>query len=757
MRTLILISSVLLGLLLLPKSSSARHIIGGNMTYRCLGNGDYEFTLTVYRDCNCTGCATLDEEAYIAIYRCGGSTSCASLGQRSYVARLNIPLQSKSFVEQPKYPCLIPPNICVERGVYTFTLSRYNIRLPLSDESYHISYQRCCRNVTINNLIRPEDLGSTYTIEITPEAQRKCNNSPTFNQFPPTVICADAPLMFDHSAKDPDGDQLVYSFCAPLVGGGPLQQDPLSYGSCQGAYPNPACPPPYGAVPFVQPLFSPVTPMGGNPVVSIDPNTGMITGTPRIQGQYVVGVCVSEYDKVTGKLLSQVFRDFQFNVASCDPTVVADIKETKIISDKEFLVNSCGLTDIKFTNESYQRQYINQFEWSFNIQGKQVTSKEWEPTITFPGVGQYQGKLVLNPSTSCGDSARIFVNIFPDVSADFEYAYDTCVAGPVSFVDKSRTAGVLKSWNWKFGDGASGSGKNVSHIYKKPGNIPVTLTVQDTNQCQAEKTKIVPYFPVPALLVIAPNTFKGCTPADIFFENLSFPVDETYKIKWKFGDGGESAVISPTHRYDDPGVYSVDLELISPIGCKTDTTFQNLITIFEAPKADFTVSPEALSNLAPKAQFTDKSERAIGRLWNFGTGDISRELNPAYIFPDTGTYQVALIVTHASGCTDTTTQLIDVKPLVSYHLPNAFTPNEDAVNDTFKGVGILAGIRNFNFQIWNRWGGLVFSTEDPNQGWNGRSFNSGQEAPPGVYVVLTTFTGPRGDKHEYKGFVTLIR
>lgn len=748
---------LLLPLLFLPLGVEGRHIIGGNITYRCLGGGDYEFTLTVYRDCNCTGCATLDDEAYIAIYKCGGTTNCASLGQSRYIARLNVPLQSKAFVEQPKYPCLIPPNICVERGVYTFTLSKYNIRLPLTEDSYHISYQRCCRNVTINNLIRPDDVGATYTIEITPEAQKKCNNSPTFNQFPPTVICADAPLAFDHSAKDPDGDQLVYSFCAPLQGGGPAQSDPFTYGSCIGAYPNPACPPPYDPVAFIQPLYSPVAPMAGNPVISIDPNTGFITGTPRIQGQYVVGVCVSEYDKVTGKLLSNVFRDFQFNVANCDPTVVADIKETKIIADKEFLLNSCGITDVKFTNESYQRAFINQYEWEFDVKGKIISSKEWEPTISFPGIGKYNGKLVLNRGTSCSDSARITVQIFPDITADFDYAYDTCVAGPVSFLDKSRTASVLNAWEWDFGDGAKGQGTSVSHIYKKPGNIPVRLTVRDTNQCEAERIRQVPYFPVPALLVIAPNTFKGCVPGSIFFENLSFPIDETYRIRWRFGDGEESTQISPTHIYTTPGVYSVDLDLVSPIGCKTDTTFKNLISIFEGPEAKFTYSPTELSNLNAKTFFRDQSERAVSRYWDFGTGDYSREISPSYTFPDTGRYEVRLIATHASGCMDTFVEQIDVRPLVSYFLPNAFTPNADAVNDTYKGSGVLTGIQQFNFQIWNRWGAEIFSTQDPSTGWNGRMQNTGQEAPPGVYVVLATFRGPRGEPHEYKGFVTLIR
>ncbi len=740
-----------------PVFLSARHIIGGTITYKCLGEGDYEFTLYIYRDCGCTGCAQLDPFAFIAIYRCGSTTPCDRLNQSNFVARLNVPLQSTTPVSRPDYPCLIPPNICVEQGRYVFRLSQYNIRLPLSTDSYHISYQRCCRNLTVNNLISPGDVGATYTIEITPEAQAKCNNSPVFNQFPPTVICANNPLKFDHSATDPDGDQLVYAFCSPLAGGGPAIQAP-TFGGCAGAYPNPACPPPYREVNFVQPLYTPVAPMGGDPIIQIDPNTGIITGTPKLLGQYVVGVCLYEYDKVTGKLLSKVFRDFQFNVANCDPTVVADIKENKIISDKEFEVNSCGVTDIKFVNESFQRQFISKFEWRFNIGGQVKTFNEWEPTVTFPGVGNYKGQLILNPGTDCGDTANIQVKIFPDITAGFDFEYDTCVSGPVYFTDKSRSgSGEIVDWAWDFGDGAKGKGKQTQHIYRKPGKIPVTLTVRDTNLCSASTTRDVPYFPVPALIVVAPNSFQGCTPGNIFFKNLSFPIDETYTINWDFGDGGKSGLISPTHVYEKPGLYSVSLSLISPIGCKTDTLFKDLINIYQAPLSDFSFAPKEVSNLAPKVQFEEKSERSIAWYWDFGNGMFSRERNPAYTFPDTGMFKVTLIVTHPSGCTDTSSQFIDVKPLVTYHLPNAFTPNEDSVNDFFKGVGILPGIRNFRFQIWNRWGEMIYAAEDPSIGWNGRKFNNGQEAPPGVYVVLVSFTGPRGDPYEYKGFVTLIR
>ena len=81
----------------------------------------------------------------------------------------------------------------------------------------------------------------------------------------------------------------------------------------------------------------------------------------------------------------------------------------------------------------------------------------------------------------------------------------------------------------------------------------------------------------------------------------------------------------------------------------------------------------------------------------------------------------------------------------------------DGTNDSFKGKGVLPGISNFRFMIWNRWGEPMFETDDPFMSWNCRKNNTGQEAPAGVYLVVATFRDPRGEPVERKGYVTLIR
>ncbi|HRF37955.1 MAG TPA: PKD domain-containing protein, partial [Saprospiraceae bacterium] len=219
---------------------------------------------------------------------------------------------------------------------------------------------------------------------------------------------------------------------------------------------------------------------------------------------------------------------------------------------------------------------------------------------------------------NCGDTARVTINVFPSISADFSFAYDTCVAGPVQFTDLSMSgSGNIVAWDWQFGDGQRSSARNPAHTYRIPGNIPVTLTVTDVNGCQASITKVVPYFPVPSLIVIAPSSFTGC-PAEIFFDNLSFPIDETYDILWEFGDGATGTAISPTHTYTETGVYTVSVRIISPIGCQTDTVFNSLIRVLPSPVAGFEYTPDDPTSINNTVIFSDRSEGANRWFWDFG-------------------------------------------------------------------------------------------------------------------------------------------
>jgi gliding motility-associated-like protein len=269
--------------------------------------------------------------------------------------------------------------------------------------------------------------------------------------------------------------------------------------------------------------------------------------------------------------------------------------------------------------------------------------------------------------------------------------------------------------------------------------------------------KDITYLPVPALLVIEPTQFTGCKPASIFFNNLSSPIDSTYLIEWDFGDGKKSNKISPTHTYDSTGLYNVKINITSPIGCTTSRSYGDWIEILDKPYAEFDYFPKELNIFNKTVSFTNLSEREISWNWNFGGSGVSFVENPTHTFPDSGLYEVKLVAFHENGCTDTSSALLDIKPLVSLDMPNAFTPNNDGLNDDFKGFGYLDGVTNFKMSIFNRWGDMIFETDDSSQGWNGQKNNEGVLSPQGVYVYTIEYNTPRGEKKELKGHVTLIR
>ncbi|NJL77383.1 MAG: hypothetical protein HC892_22480 [Saprospiraceae bacterium] len=112
----------LIGMLLLISTLlQGRHIIGGEITYECLGevNGQrrYKFVMRIYRDCACRNCAELDSQAPISIYRCGVKQQCSGFSQNNTFLDFNVRLQTVKQVDPPDFPCLqLPPNICVEEG-----------------------------------------------------------------------------------------------------------------------------------------------------------------------------------------------------------------------------------------------------------------------------------------------------------------------------------------------------------------------------------------------------------------------------------------------------------------------------------------------------------------------------------------------------------------------------------------------------------------------------------------------------------------
>ena len=366
MNALRLVLLLFFGVVFIP-ASNATHIVGGEITYRCLGSNVYEITMTVYRDCY-NGRVGFDDPAIIGIYKTGTDTLHRRL-LLNYNENTNdtLPIILDN-------PCLVaPPNVCVHKTTY-----RGVAFLPYRPEGYTVTYQRCCRNRLIRNTPDPLNTGITFIVEITGKALLECNNSATFNNWPPVAICVHEPIHFDHAASDEDGDSLRYRLCTPLVGPDSLDSRP-----------DPPPPPPYPLLPWVDPPYNLLNVLGGDPL-RIDAVSGLITGTPNTLGNFVVGVCVDEFRNDT--LISTTRRDFQYNVADCGlPTAAFFIPETV-----------CDTLEVQFENQS---QNAESFRWYFDWPNDlSQTSVAGAPTHVYPDTGYYSVALVAEPNTTCSDT-----------------------------------------------------------------------------------------------------------------------------------------------------------------------------------------------------------------------------------------------------------------------------------------------------------------------------------------------------------------
>jgi gliding motility-associated-like protein len=203
------------------------------------------------------------------------------------------------------------------------------------------------------------------------------------------------------------------------------------------------------------------------------------------------------------------------------------------------------------------------------------------------------------------------------------------------------------------------------------------------------------------------------------------------------------------------GMYNFQVLVNTQQQCVLDTFIHHMFTVNPAPVAAFSVNPDSAFITHPVFTFYNLSELANYLEWNFGDNSLLliNENQPVHSYTDTGTYQVSLLAKNEFGCSDTAFKLIRVKDEFAIYIPNAFTPNGDFDNPTFGAKGV--GITEFEMLIFNRWGELIFSSDNINAQWDGTYQNS--ESPQGVYTYIINLKSISGRSYNYAGHFTLIR
>jgi gliding motility-associated-like protein len=309
------------------------------------------------------------------------------------------------------------------------------------------------------------------------------------------------------------------------------------------------------------------------------------------------------------------------------------------------------------------------------------------------------------------------------------------------------------SYNWSNGN----TGANDNNL--TAGNY--TITVTDANGCFHDTTVVVTQ-PAPIVVAFKADSLNGCAPLCVnFTDGSTDPGGTITKWSWAYSDGGKDTVKDPRHCFINPGTDSVSLTVTDNHGCTASLMIPDMITVYSFPVAAFNLSPQPTTILSPTIQFTDKSTDAYGIaswLWNFNdpANDIgSSQQNPSHTYSDTGSYCAMLTVTNIHGCKDSVTECLVIAPEYSLYIPNAFSPNGDGKNDVFLAKGEF--VENFKMYIFDRWGMLLFYSDDINKGWPGTVNNGSTICQEDTYVYLIQATDNQGEIHKYIGKVTLLK
>jgi gliding motility-associated-like protein len=540
----------LLCILIFNKNVFATHIVGGDLGYEYISENNYRITMYLYIDCvnGNPGAISQDSSAIFTFFNAKNDTLIDIFELRK---------KATIRIEGTNYDCLeIEPNACVSRFTFSFVKE-----IDPGTDGIIIAFQRCCRNHTITNLVNPGNTGATFYTKIPAKNVVEENSSALFKKLPPNFLCTEAPLIFDHSAHDKDGDSLIYELNMPFVGAGPSRPRP-NFASTP-SHPNTH----YPNVNYKSP-YNLSNMMGGTELLSINRYTGELRVTPSIVGQFVVGMKVSEYRN--GVKIAETYRDYQFNVLQCHFSVVANFNSPDTL---------CAKT-VDFENRS--TGVALNYNWDFG--DKEITndrSTNKNTSWTYNKHGRYKVSLVVF-NDGCRDTISKYVEILPSDSIFARFTVTPISACDSITVNINNTTGPVKRFRWFMGDGVDQQyNKEITEYkYTKPGLYVIRLEIEDSNYCNivSNASKEVHVFKsVKRSAKFLTHHLTDCaSDGKVDFFNVS----ENNKFIWDYGDGTstENELENP-HKYSEAGTYTITYITTDTGKCVQNDTFRQTVTI----------------------------------------------------------------------------------------------------------------------------------------------------------------------------------
>ncbi|HCY45221.1 MAG TPA: pkd domain containing protein, partial [Flavobacteriales bacterium] len=424
-----------------------------------------------------------------------------------------------------------------------------------------------------------------------------------------------------------------------------------------------------------------------------------------------------------------------------------------------------GCTPYEVQFENFSNGAL-QYQWDFGdnspietqLNPVHLFENETEATVV------YTVTLTIESYAGCTDTFTQDISVYPRPVAEFT-ATPEAQTFPSTTVEIANNSfgGNTMEYQWGFGDGTDfiSEFEPAAHTYETWGEYTISL-IADNGFCSDATNLDIEIIPPPPVANFE-GPASGCSPLTVQFANES---EYGLGYNWQFGDGGQAFVANPVYTYQNPGIYTVILTVTGYNNGEQDELVRSeIIEVYASAQAAFAATPDEVTIPQDLVNFINLSSNADEYLWNFGDGVTSTEFSPDHYYQDIGAYSVSLWANNEYNCPDSilVVDVVMASALSGIEFPNAFTPIDGGSDGMYDPQSfsnnvffpIYSGVVEYQLQIFNRWGELLFESKDVLIGWDG--MYGGQLSKQDVYVWKAKVKFTDGTQLTEAGDVTLLR